>query len=264
VPLRGWAGPLSCCSCWTWVGAAGTALALFLAGPVTVVNHRARAAAGTAVDSAAALAASGVPGATVVRPRPERPVPRGLLEATVQVGRDDVVLTDRGRELWLPGPANGGVTRAEIGSEAVRLTDAAGREHARLDTELWAPTPDRRQQLHDELRDAGLEAFETPLSARAPGTVAQLLSAPARPSRLLTDEERGDPTTTTPWVTAFVAVLAVGTSIGAVTWHPLAGGLLLAAALALAALSLGDAVRTTRRDRRAVRPASAPAAEVLR
>jgi hypothetical protein len=200
----------------------------------------------------------------VIRPRPDRPVARGLTEATLQVGRDDVVLTDRGREMWLPGPAKGGVSRVILEPQIIRLVDRAGYVYLYLETPLWAPTAESRQQLHDELCDAGLDVLLSPVSPdQRPGQVAALLSAPVAPSILLRDAERGDPTRTTPWLTFVVLSVAFGTSIGALSWNAVVGGVLLAVSGTLLAMRVIETLRTTRADWRARQRVAVRTAEVV-
>jgi hypothetical protein len=243
------------------VAAAGTALALLLAGAVSVPGSRARAAA-----RAAATPTPPLPGVTVLRPVPDRPAPRGLVEAELRLGREDVVVTDRGRELWLPGPAKGGIAQAVVESTVVRFLDTGGREYLRLENELWAPTAEGRDRLSGSLRAAGLDVAMSPIDVTGPpGSVAAALTGPVPPSQLLSDTERGDPTRTGPWVAGMAVGLATCTSLfGTLTWNPLIGAVLVVVSLGLLTLRLSDAWRMRRSDRRALRPVEAPVPEVVR
>lgn len=272
VPQRPWPGRVAPLICWLAllvavlglaagggpVGAAATLLTLLLVGPIVVAGARAR-------GGARATASPPNPaGRTVLRPLAETPTVRGLAEATLQVGPDDVVLTDRGREVWLPGPAGGGVSQVIIEPDAVRLADAAGNDYATLATGLWAPSPSAQEDLHDRLCGAGLDVLIAPVSMQKMATVASPLSARTPPTGLLSDAERGDATTTTPWVAGVVTLVALGTSAVACGWDVAAGLVLVVASGALCLLRLADTVRTAVADRRARRAVAPAAVEVLR
>jgi hypothetical protein len=228
-------------------GAVATGVALLLIGPLIVAGSCARAAA------RAAGIPPGVGGRTVVRPRPGEPTARGLVEATVQVGPDDVLLTDRGREVWLPGPGRNGVTRVVVEPDVIRLSDAAGNDYASLATALWAPSPEAQHQLAEALRSAGLDVLVAPLPSRSVVTVAAPDSAALPPRGLLSEAERGDASLLTPWLSGVAACLAVVTAIGATTWNTTVGLLLLAVAGILLGLRTTDMLRIRWADRRALR-----------
>ena len=246
----------------TWIAAAGTAIALLLTAPVQVPGSRARAEA----RAAEATPTPVPPGAVEVRPAPEGPMPRGLVEAALHLGRDDIVVVDRGRELWLPGPAKGGPDRVAVEPTVVRFFDAGSREYLRLECEVWAPTAEERERLADRLREAGLFVVMSPFATTGPpGSVAQVLSGTNPPSNQVEDTERGDATRTGPWVAGFAIAVASCTAVfGTLTWNPVLGGVLAVVALGLLALRLSDACRMRRSDRRALRTIEAPVPEGVR
>jgi hypothetical protein len=242
----------------TWLLALLTFLSILVIAPVIVAGSRARAQA---------RAVGPIPGRhtrSVIRPRPQGRVVRGLAEATVEIGTDEVVLTERGREVWLPGPARGGVQRAVVTPETVQLTDAAGNDYGTLASELWAPTDEAREELVRELEAAGLDVLVAPLARRLMVGVASPHSAKKAPSYYLTNAERGDATETTPWLSGCAVALAAGTSIMSMYWNGPVGAVLLVASLALLGLRLSDLVRRALSDRRATRRVEAPPVAALR
>ena len=233
------------------IGAVFVVATLAVVGPVLVSSSRARAQARRA---AATGATAGQWTGTVLRPRPDQPVTRGLAEVALQIDPDDLVLTDRGREVWLPGPRRGGVTHAVIDQTVVRLTDAVGRSYAHLDTQLWAPTRDVQVQLEAELSAAGLTVTLTPLPGigRYP-TVGHLASAPMPPRQFLSDAERGDPTLSMTWLSGMAAALTLVGALLSIVWDPLVGGALSIVTAVLVAVRVVDLVRSVAEDRRAAR-----------
>jgi hypothetical protein len=238
-------------------GAAFCAATLALMAPVIICGSRARAVAWRAIATVGR-----VPG-PVLRPRPDRPVARGLMEATLRMEGDDVVLTDRGREVWLPGPGGGGVSQVVVDPETVRLADAAGRDYARMDTALWAPTPADVERLRHDVTALGLEASVQPLPGGGAAVVAPLASAPMGISTALSDAERGDATLATPWLSGLGAVLALAVALIATTWSPVSW-VLVALSGGLVALRLTDLSRQWLADRRAVRRVPAAGMEAVR
>lgn len=241
-------------------GAAFVMATLVVVGPIVVSGSLARRQARRATATGPTAGEwSGV----VVRPRPEQRVPRGLAEVALQIGPEELVITDRGREVRLPGPQGGGVTQVSIDPEVVRLTDAEGRSYAHLDTELWAPTRERQVQLRDELRAAGLAVTLDPLPGSGRyATVGSLPSAPMPPSQFLSDAERGDALLGTTWLTGLAAGQALLGALLSLVWDPVVGGLLVMATGALVVLRVTDFVRTSAADRRATRLVSPPPVEV--
>jgi hypothetical protein len=229
------------------LGAAQTVLAFCLVAPVVVSGFRARAASRRAGPT------PGRERRTVVRPRPTGSTAQGLLESTLEVGTDEVVLTDRGREVWLPGPPRGGVARAVVAPESIQLTDADGQEYAVLSGELWAPTAEAREELGVVLDRAGLEVVMSRVATRTAATVAAPASARIEPSRLISAEQRGDQTLGTPWLSGIAAMVLIGFSAVVVGWNAVLGGALVAGSTILFLLRLSDLVRTTVSDRRALR-----------
>lgn len=200
----------------------------------------------------------------VVRPRPVERTVRGLTEATMELSTEEVVLTDRGREVWLPGPARGGVSRAVISPESIQLTDVAGIEYATLATELWAPADEARADLVGRLREAGIEVLDVPMAAQSIPTVAAPHWAHMPPSELLSEAERGDATMGTPWLSGLAVATLVGPSGLALAWSDVAGSILLACCGILLCLRLSDTLRRKLDDRRALRPVDPAPAAALR
>lgn len=242
----------------SWFIAVFTALSILVVAPVVVAGSRARA------EARAPGPTPGRDARTVIRPRPEGRVVRGLAEATLEIGTDEVVLTDRGREVWLPGPARGGVARAVVAPETVQLTDLAGNDYGTLAAELWAPTDQAREDLARDLSVAGLDASLVPVARRLSVGVAGPHGAKLEPSSHLSNAERGDATTGTPWLSGCAAALAVGTSAMTVSWNAPVGAVLLVAALALLGLRVHDTVRRSVADRRAMRRVEAVPVAALR
>lgn len=223
-------------------------LALLVVGPVIVVGHRARRAA---------RGAGPPPGAdrrTAVRPRPEVPLSRGLVEASLQVGPEDVVLIDRGRELWMPGPAVGGVSSVLVDPAVVWLRDGDGNDYGTLSSDIWAPTPESRAELARDLREAGLDATVSPVSSRRRVTVTQAEEGTYPPRMLLSPAEKGDSTLATPWLSGLAACFPVVGALGALTWSVPVGLLLLVLTGTVLGLRVHDMVRIAVDDRRAMRP----------
>jgi hypothetical protein len=203
-----------------------------------------------------------VPG-PVLRPRPDRPVARGLMEATLRMEGDDVVLTDRGREVWLPGPARGGVSQVIVEPELVRLADAHGRDYARMEKALWAPTPADVDRLQHAVTELGLEAFVRPLPSSGYPLIAALASAPMGISTALSDAERGDATFGTPWLSGLTVSLTFFVAVISTTWSPVSWALVVVSG-GLVWLRAADTVRQWLADRRAVRGVRPAAVEALR
>jgi len=231
----------------TWPTALTTVLQILLIAPVVVSGVRSRAQA---------RAPGPTPGRAtrrVLRPRPRGPVVRGLAEATLEISDDEVVLTDRGREVWLPGPSRGGVQQVVLAPQSLRLLDAVGNEYVSLDPGLWAPTDGSRGDLARELREAGLDALVAPVGERVIFGVASLPSASVDPSFLLSVTERGEATETTAWLSGLATAVAAGTSIVTMHWNGPLGAVLLVTSLALLGLRLSDTLRRRLGDRRAMR-----------
>ncbi|WP_147251774.1 hypothetical protein [Blastococcus sp. TF02-8] len=222
-------------------------VAELLVGPIIFSGARARAEAlgtGTPPDA---------DGRVVIRPRVERAVHRGLAVAELHIGPSDVVLAVRGQEVWLPGPATGGVTAVVIEPVVVRLVDNAGREYASLATELWAPTHSDREEMARDLRHAGLAVLEAPVSARELVLVGALHEGAIRPWTLASPEERGEISYSVSWLSGVAACLAVIGALGALTWSVPIGLLLLGVSGTVLGLRVHDMVRIALDDRRATR-----------
>lgn len=252
-----WGAAVSSLALFLWVfsvtefgdptGAFFTLASLLVTGPLIVAGWRARA------QARAAGPTPGRDARTVVRPRPVEPAVRGLTEATLELSAEDVVLTDRGREVWLPGPERGGVGRAVISPEVIQLTDVAGNEYATLATSLWGPADDARADLASRLREVGVEVLDVPMAAQTVATVADPHGAHIPPSVLLMASERGDATESTPWLSGLSAAVLVLSSAIATAWDVVGGSVLLAATGILLCLRLSDMARRSRADRRALR-----------
>jgi hypothetical protein len=238
-------------------GAVFCATTLALMAPVIICGSRARAVARRAIATVGR-----VPG-PVIRPRPGRPVARGLLEATLRREGDDVVLTDRGHEVWLPGPAGGGVSQVIIEPELVRLADAHGRDYARMETALWAPTPADVEQLQHAVTELGLEASTRSLPSSAYPVFAILASAPMGITTDLSDAERGDATFGTTWLSGLAVFLTFFVAVISTTWSPVSWALVVVSG-GLVWLRAADTVRQWLADRRAVRRVRPAAVEALR
>ena len=242
----------------TWFIALLTLSSILVVAPVIVAGSRARAEAREPGPT------PGRDSRSVIRPRPEGRVVRGLAEATVEISDDEVVLTDRGREVWLPGPARGGVRQAVLAPQSIRLLDAAGNEYVTLDPGLWAPTDRARDELARELREAGLDALAAPVGRGTPVGLAAPLSAKTQPSYLLSETERGEASLTTAWLSGCAVALAAGTSAMTMYWNGPVGAVLLVASLGLLGLRLADTMRRGLADRRAMRRVTAAPEAALR
>ncbi|HEU0103146.1 MAG TPA: hypothetical protein VFR07_12585 [Mycobacteriales bacterium] len=235
---------------------AGAALAALLLGvPPTVAWLRARGAAQRAP------AGPRPPGRPVtVSTRPTAPLPAGLAAARLELGPDDVVIVDRGREAWLPGPAAGGVTTAEIGTRAVRLRDSRGDSYARLERAVWCADDAATDAFTTDLVGAGLQVTTSPYDLGPPTRLGSLAEGPVD-RRDWSRTERGDGNETMDVESAVFALLALLATEAVGSISHLLAVLVAALALALLAATAGTVWqrrRTDRQDRR-TSPRATPA-----
>jgi hypothetical protein len=110
----------------------------------------------------------------------------------LQLGEQDVVLVDSaGMEVWLPGPASGGVTSCVIGETATCWLDARGALLLALTTEQLVPDEPSRRRLTEAAGSVGIEVFADPFHVPAYGAPLDLEHSAADPGAWMTDWERG-------------------------------------------------------------------------
>jgi hypothetical protein len=235
----------------TPAGAACALVGLVLATPLVMAVTRGRA---EAAACAAEVAGPRAAGASVVVPaRPAGRVPAQATAARLELGPADVVLVDRSREVWLPGPRAGGVASVTAAPDAVVLSDAGGLALAVTDAALWCPEPVALGAFRRDCESGGLSFAEQPFEANTFHLGGTLGEAAIAPSLLLTDAERGDPTTGTPWLAGLASGTALVAGLFALAWVPAAGAVLSLAGAALSAASVRNAIRRRAADRAAVR-----------
>lgn len=126
----------------------------------------------------------------LVCPLPDAVV--GQLPSQLQIGERDVVMVDAGgRELWLPGPAAGGVASCVVGDEALCLLDARGILLLALAADQMVPDEASRGRLEQAARSVGISVTADPFLLPASGTPVDLRPAIDRPGLWMTEWERG-------------------------------------------------------------------------
>ena len=225
-----------------------TALALALCAPVVLGVARGRAQA-RAATATATPSGQGI----VIPVRPTGGVPAGLLDNVLELGPDELFLRRRGEAGWLAGPGQGGIVQAVMEPAHVRLSDADGLDHAVLETALWCGDEPARAELADDLRAGGLRVLDAPLDTVLRHDTGDLATAHVKPSQLLTDLERGDPTVLAPYAGGMAAAITMAFSLGTLGWNVLLGLVLFTLALALFAIAMTSTWRRARGDRAAVR-----------
>lgn len=187
-----------------------------------------------------------------VLPQGTQGQPAGLAAARMEVSPEDVVLVDRGRELWLPGPAAGGATTLALDEVRVRLLDTAGDELVCMPAALWCPDAAGVAALRGQAEAAGLQVVEGPGDSAWTGEPTDLRRARTRPSRLLGPAERGDLRDAPYGLGLLYAMCAVAGGAVA-TASSLLGLPLLVVALGLLASALETGLRSRLADARALR-----------
>lgn len=127
-------------------------------------------------------------------PRPVyRPPGRaiGALGSHLQIGPREVVAVAGGREIWLPGPAAGGVTRCVLGPQ-IGLYDRHDVLVLSLPVDHLAPGASDRERLAEACRGAGIEVSHDTGHERTAPLPFPLRSDTGRADdRLFSDWERG-------------------------------------------------------------------------
>lgn len=231
----------------TAVGALLAAVALTAVGAVVLGIRRGRAAA--ALHSVF----TPPPGASVVNASPEAGKPRGLTGHALALSRGDVVVRRLDGEVWLAGPELDGVSQVVAEPQHLRLR-ARGHDVAVLQTAVWCSAPDARATLLRACAEGGLEVLESPVDTVLVRDKGDFLDKDARPSRLQTTRESGDPTLTSPFLSGVGAWLVLVSSLLSMAFNLLVGALLTACAIVLVAESTRLAVVRALADRRALRP----------
>jgi hypothetical protein len=191
------------------------------------------------------------------RPKPARPVNRGLLvNGSLQLSPELVVVTDgNGRQAWLAGPAAGGVVSAVLAPDAVILRDRAGSCLVQLDGQAWTGTPEGRDELTRRLTDLGVRVVHEPTawSAGARSFAGPLVSPPlAIPPIVRGVEARGVPGNIL-LLPSLTAVATMAASAGSGFVFLVGGGTLLLGGLRV----VGAAWAENRRSRNVAAPSVA-------
>lgn len=172
--------------------------------------------------------------------------------AQVQLGDRDVVLVDgAGLEVWLPGPALGGVHLVHLGDDDIHLRDERGRLlHAMLVDEV-APDGSDRTAFIQVCRDAGLEVRDDVMPIATINQPVRFVHDDSfRPGQLGSAWDAGGVVEVLDDLLLLGAVILLPGAVAAAVSGPVWGWLVLAGAVAWlgARLWCGQLLRSWRRD----------------
>jgi hypothetical protein len=100
----------------------------------------------------------------VVRPRPAGPSTRLVLDSSLQVGPQHVVLRHGAAEWWLLGPARRGVSSVDVHPDLWVVRDVGGRQVLTLDATAWGDVAG----FAAACRSAGVDLREVPVPFSGP------------------------------------------------------------------------------------------------
>ncbi|MFD1826819.1 hypothetical protein [Mumia zhuanghuii] len=176
-------------------------------------------------------------------------VPGGVAGTQVQFGRDDVVIVRpyEAQEIWLRGPATGGVALVELGAAQVHLRDAEGALLAGFDTAELVPATADADRLRACCETAGIEVTAGRLDAEVgTGATTPLRPIDGRAGWELTERESGALGLSVPIVCGLAAVLGLVAPLGPGAKVDAFGWLLVAAGVACVLAVLWGAVSQQR------------------